>query len=286
MAKNTQVAKRPTNAPAIVEEKPDWLIEMESKGPVKRTDNFDASDVTIPRIKLLQGLSKECETFDTAKAGRFWHTGMDLNLGEKVEFVVCARKKKLLLVAPMEDGQGVLARAEDCKTWDRLGSWEVKFKDHKGKVGWEINDVDVGKSGLDQWGTSIPGEDQSPPAATLFYDYLVLLPDNLDLGPAVISLARSQIKKAKRGLNDKIQLHLNSGRPMQAVVFSATPVNDMNSSNQEFKNWSFTGAGFTSKEVFERAQELESMLGDFRVRDEDDVLNDELKGENVDSKEY
>lgn len=287
-AKTTGQAVAKTNeAPAsvgVLEEKPDYLLAMEGKGAMAREDNFDSSDVVIPRIKLLQGLSKECELFDTAKAGRFWHTGMDLNLGESIEFVICARRKKLLLVAPLDDGQGILARAEDCTTWDRTGSWEVKLKDKKQKVTWEIDDLDVAASGLSSWGTSDPDDSESPPAATLFYDYLVILPAHLDLGPAVISLARSQIKKAKKGLNDKIQLHTNSGRPMQAVVFGAKAVDDQNTSNQAFKNWHFAGAGFATEALYKQAKELSVLLQNFAVKDEEDVMGDEAEaGDKVDA---
>jgi len=71
-------------------------------------DNFDQSDVVVPRVKLSQALSEEVEAFEDAKAGTFWHTGFDINLGSEFEFVICARKKKYMLVAPLEDGQGIL----------------------------------------------------------------------------------------------------------------------------------------------------------------------------------
>ena len=124
-------------------DKPSYLAALEKGGPARNDDNFDQSDVVVPRVKLLQGLSKECETFDDAKAGVFWHTGFDEALGKELDFVVCSRKKKYLLVAPLEDGQGILARAEDFVTWDRLGSWEVKLPKQKNPVTWAINDLDV-----------------------------------------------------------------------------------------------------------------------------------------------
>lgn len=235
-------------------------------GP-RTEDNFDSSDVVIPRIKLLQGLSGECEAFEDARPGRFWHTGMDLNLGEQVEFVIISRKKKYLLVAPIEDGQGILARAEDFLNWDRLGKWEVKV-DKKTTVTWEITDTNVVKSGLDQWGTYDPNDQNSPPAATLFYEYLVLLPEHLDLGPALLSLTRSQIKAAKKGLNDKIKLHQGAGRPMQALNFLAKSVGDKNDDGQDFKNLQFTGNGFVSEDLFKMALGFADTLKDYKVQDE------------------
>ena len=236
-----------------------------------REDNFDSSDVAIPRIKLLQGTSPELQTFNSAKIGEFWHTGMDISLGTTIRFVVADRRKKYLLSAPLVDGQGVLARADDAKTWDHLGKWTVKLKDVKQPVTWEITDLDVLKSGLTKFGTSNPADEDSQPAATMFYDYLVFLPDHLDLGPAVISLARASIKKAKKGLNDKIDLHATNKRPMQALVFQATSVDEASDSGG-FKNWQFTQAGFNMDEaLFNMAREHVGSLARVRIADEADT---------------
>lgn len=231
-------------------------------------DNFDSSDIIIPKIKLLQGLSGEVEQFDNAKAGRFWHTGLDMDLGDEIKFVIGDRRKKYLLSAPLSDGQGILARADDARTWDRTGEWSVKLKGVKNPVKWVIEDTDVLKSGLTKWGSMNPDDENSPPAATLFYDYLVFLPDHLDLGPAVISLARSQIKKAKKGLNDKIKLHATQGRPMQAIMFTAKSVEETGEEGP-YKNWSFTGAGFVQDEsLFKTALEHKGALADVVIQDE------------------
>jgi len=262
------MATKKENEVAVVDSKPSYLTAMEGKS-VNSVDNFDSTDVVIPRVKLLQGTSAECETFDNAKTGLFWHTGFDVPLGNELNFVVCSRKKKFMLVAPLEDGQGILARADDFKTWDRLGSWQVKLKDRKDLVTWTIDDLNVIKSGLDQWGTYDPDDENSPPAATLFYEYLVLLPDHLEFGPAVLSITRSAVKKAKKGLNDKIQLHQNAGRPMQAIVFQAKSFTDKNTVNQDFKNWQFNGNGFASEALYNQAKELETALQNYKVQDEE-----------------
>lgn len=264
----TTTAVATTDAPKDEAQLPAFLRNY---GNVNNEDNFDSSDVVLPRVKLLQGLSGEIETFNEAKSGHFWHTGLDISLGDKFRFVVADRRKKYLLSAPIEDGQGVLARADDAKTWDRLGSWNVKIKGVKQPVTWEITDLDLAKSGLTNWGTFNPDDEDSPPAATLFYDYLILLPDYPDLGPAVLSLARSQIKTAKKGLNDKIKLHQTNGRPMQALMFEATSKTD-SADGQEFKNFVFRSAGFVQNEgLFKMALELRGALADVRIADEADT---------------
>lgn len=268
----------------IVENKdselPAYLQGME--GAAVDDSNFDQSDIVVPRIKLLQGLSNECEVFDDAKAGRFWNTGMDESLGEEIRFVIASRKKKYLLVAPLEDGQGILARAEDFVTWDRTGMWEVKIKDVKQPVTWAIEHLNVVASGLDKWGTYNPNDENSPPAATLFYEYLVLMVDEsgnvLKTPPAVISLTRSQIRKAKKGLNDKIKLQADMGRPMQALIFKAGAIKDNNSDGQDFKNWQFTSDGFAPEATFHAANQLSQFLKTYVVQDEAEVAAGESEG--------
>jgi hypothetical protein len=271
MADNkTQVAKVPDDPNTL----PDYLRNQKH---VPNQDNFDSSDVTLPRIKLVQALSKEMENYPgIARVGSFWHTGLDIDLGPKVRFIVCDRRKKYLLQAPISDGQGILARADDAVTWDREGKWTVKIKNVKEPQVWQITDRNVINSGLAEWGTSVNGDDDSPPAATLFYDYLVMLPDMLEVGPAIVSLARSQIRAAKKGLNDKISLHGTNGRPMQALMFEANGVDD-SSDGQDYKNWMFKSAGFVQDpELFEAAKSLRGALANIIIDGESTVVDDEI----------
>lgn len=259
------------NVPAVAGKQDENLPAYLQGQTYQKEDNFDSSDVVIPRIKLLQGISPEITQFDNAKVGEFWHSGMDINLGPSVRFVIADRRKKYLLSAPLEDGQGVLARADDAKTWDKTGKWQVKIKGVKQPVTWEITNLDVAASGLTKFGTSIPDDEDSQPAATMFYDYLVFLPDHLDLGPAIVSLARAAIKKAKKGLNDKIDLHATNRRPMQSLVFEASSV-DESSDSGGFKNWQFKQAGFNMDEdLFNLAREHVGSLARVRIADEADT---------------
>lgn len=265
------------NEVALKEENTSQLPAYLQNNQVVNDDNFDQSDVVIPRIKLLQGLSTEVEQYDEAKSGEFWHTGLDISLGKSFRFIVGDRRKKFLLQAPIQDGQGLLARADDAQTWDRTGSWNVKIKGVKNPVVWEITTTDVEESGLTKWGTSIPDDEDSPPAATLFYDYLVELPDYPELGPAVVSLARSQIKKAKKGLNDKIAMQANNGRPMQALIFEANSVEET-SDGQDYKNWMFKSAGFVQDEAtFKRMVEYRGALANVKIKDEGSYEGDEAQ---------
>lgn len=258
MAKKSEVKK--SEKLEVQENVPTYLGDVKPKGE----DNFDSSDCATPQVKLLQGLSPELEDFDEAKAGLFWHTGLDIPLGSELMFVVCTRKKKYLLQAPLEDGAGILARADDARTWDKKGEWTVQIG-KKQRATWAIEDLNVKKSGLAEWGTYDPSDSDSPPAATLYYEYLAILPEHEDVGPCVISLARSAIRAAKRGLNDKIAFHRSAGRPMQSLVFLAKVVKDKNSQGQEFYNWQFRSAGYASEALYKHAVKVGEILSAYRI---------------------
>ena len=242
MAKKTEVAKTTEDPNAV----PSYLKDYQDQ---HADDGFGAEDITLPMVKLLQGTSEEITVHDNAKPGTFWHTGADENLGESIQFIPISRSKMYLLQTPMIDSQGVIARAMDAKTWDRTGSWEVKI-DRKTTVTWTIDDLDVAASGLTAFGTSDPDDENSPPAATLFYRYLVLIRGREELGPCVLLLARTMIKRARKGLNDKIAHHKSHGRPMQALVFEARAAEAQNDAGQDYNVMNFYSRGFATEEEF------------------------------------
>ena len=270
----TAIAKNDENASV-----PDYLKNGVSRGT--GLESMDISDMQVPRIKLLHGTSKEPETFDTAKQGQFWHDGFDFSLGEEFEFIIAIDKKKYLLMAPLHDGQGILARAEDAKHWNPPeGSFDVKYyKDRKETVVWKLAPT-VEASGLDKFGSGDPKDKNSKPAATLFYDYLVYLPEHPEMSPVVFSVARSQIKKAKKELHKKIALLHGSGRPMQSLKFKVRALKEKNEDNQDYYNIAFASAGFATEQEFNKVLAIKERFGDFRVADEEGAAAD---AENVDN---
>lgn len=247
---------------------------------------MDASDYIVPRIKLLQGISDELTTFENAKDGIFWLNVLDIPLGETLDFIPISNRKRYLLLPPRGDTRGVLARADDGKTWNPpTGEWEVKLKNIKNPVKWvipaEVSQVvdgvekmvaihgDVRKSGLAEFGSSNPDDPDSNPAATLFYEYLVYLPDFPEYSPALLSLARSQAKKA-RDLNGKIEF---SGQPMQALKLTAKVVVETKDGDK-FNNYLFIRNGFAEEEQFDKCVGLNERYGNYRGADEEGLAED------------
>lgn len=229
-----------------------------------------ATDFIIPRIKLLQGISPEVTTYEAAKARNFWHNVLNFSLGDNFSFIICNNRKRYLLVPPMGDDRGILARAEDGVHWKPAeGEWEVKLKGIPKPVKWVINKPTVRESGLAEFGTSNPGDPDSKPAATLFHEYLVYLPDNPGISPVLMSLARSQVRKAK-DLNTKVEL---ANQPIQAMRFKAGIIDDKGVEGPFF-NYIFTMDGWASEEDFVRCVGLSKKYSSYRVAGEEDLAHE------------
>lgn len=179
---------------------PDFL-----KGQAKqsRVGNIDRSDLIVPRVKLLQAISPEVTAFDTAKAGEFWHSVADASLGTSLRAIPIIIRKSQVLWSPRNDDRGILARSTDAVHWD---DWQnedgtpkqftVKLKGSPQPVTYTLAET-VAESGLAEFGSSVPGDKNSPPAAALTYDMLWYFIDHPSLSPAVIINARGSVKKAK-----------------------------------------------------------------------------------------
>lgn len=252
-----------------------------TKGQGTGLKGLHADDYIVPRIKLLQGISDEVKAgLPGAEAGVYWLTVLDKPLGSEFNFVTINNKVRVLLLAPRDDGQGILARAEDGETWNTLGEWNVKIKNIRQPQKWAITDLDVTKSGLLNFGTSINDDKDSVPAATKFFDYLIYLPD-FDL-IAVLSLARSQAKKAK-DLNGKITL---SRVDMRGLLLKAKIITETNGADS-FSNYQFTLNGYATKEVYDIAKGYEKAFQTFKT--DESGLTGETDTSTVqpsDSKEY
>jgi hypothetical protein len=136
--------------------------------------NVDSSDRIIPRIKLIQAISPELQEFPEAKAGQFWHTTAQQNLGPSLKAIPIIIRKSYVLWAPRSDDRGILARAMDGIHWDPADAeFTVKPKGSSQSITYRTRKT-VAESKLDQFGSSIPGDANSPPAASLTYNMMWL----------------------------------------------------------------------------------------------------------------
>lgn len=230
-------------------------------GKTRKFGNIDSSDLTIPRVKLIQAISPEVTDFDTAKPGEFWHTIAAQSLGKTLRGIPILVRKSYVLWSPRSDERGVLARAVDGKTWDLPGAeFTVKPKNSPHnvtyKLGKYVTDRTSDAPALSEFGSSIPGDPKSPPAAALTYQLLWFFVDYPELSPAIMINTRSSVSPAK-ALISRIDL---------MPVESYGQMYDIGTTQEPFEggfyfNYKYTAAGFNQDaELYAR---LEAMYENF-----------------------
>ena len=219
----------------------------------KREDksNLDARDLTIPRIKIAQDQNPEVKSGDVPRGCLFLNvTGETLaEFGQPLRVIPIIQSKEYMLWRDQLDGGGLMARAkaviEEGRVrykWDKPGqTFATKIKGIVA-TSWTTKEY-VDEDGLDAWGTQIKGDPDSPPAASVHYNYLVALPD-LGNMVAAFSLAKSSVKRAK-DLNAMLEM---SQYPCYARLIRCTTEPEKNDAGQEFFNVRFKPAGLVQDE--------------------------------------
>lgn len=276
---NTAVATQPVGGAVAV---PDWMKDKAGKG----TENLTSSDIEMPRLKLLQGISEELTIFDGVKSGEFFHTLAERALGSKLEFIPLYQEKCYVLWRPRKpiDQGGILARSDDGINWNQGAdqSFNVKIDKKGTTVTWKTGKTVEG-SGLANWGTFDPTDPNSQPAATLCYKIAVLLPEFKDLGPMAMLLQRSAVKPTKKLLG-KFKM---SGAPIFGHRIIMESFVD-NGAGGDFNNYRFTSNGFVADKAecdfYEMLHEQFKKTGvKTKLEDTDDAASS--KGDNVEAAE-
>lgn len=242
---------------------------LQGKAAASLPSGVDASDMIIPRVKLLQGISPELEAFENAKNGHFWHNVLNELMGTEFEFIIASYRKKYLLMAPMNDPRGVLARAEDGVHWKPpQGTFEVKLKGVKDPQVWKLAPT-VRDSGLAEFGSSVAGDEDSKPAAVLVYEFLIYMVEYPHLSPIIMSLARSQAKRGK----DLISKITFRNAPLAGMKFKAI-VTDEVGDEGPYKNVAFQNAGWASEDEYNTVTTIAEKFTDYKVADEEGLAKE------------
>jgi hypothetical protein len=215
----------------------------------------------------LQALNPELDTYENATKGEFWHTVANISMGSQLRAVPILVRKTYVLWAPRGDDRGILARATDAIHWNPPDvEFTVKPKKSPKPVVWRTAKT-VSESGLDRFGTSIPEDANSPPAASLTYEMMWLFPDFIEMGPAIIMNTRSAVKPAK-DLLSKIE-----GRPVdhyyQQYIIGVTRAKN---AEGDFFNYSYLSDGYADEKIGMMAKDafLAYKDAEFRASDEHD----------------
>lgn len=211
-------------------------------------EDIDATDITIPQIKIGQGTSAEVKAGEIEEGDLFLNvTGEVLaKAGEPLRLTPIARSKEYLLWRDRNfEGGGVMARAKrtivegDVRyIWNKPGETFENRIGGKIKVSWTTEAEGlIPEQGLDAWGSEIPTDEDSGKAATAHHNYVVALPDHGNM-IAAFSLSRTQVKAAK-DFNAMIRM---ANLPMFARVFIATTY-DQSGGENTWKNLKFKPVG-------------------------------------------
>ena len=270
------VAKKESGVVSLVEETPDWMSKDAGQG----VEGMDASDVEIPRLVLLQSLSKQVVDGDE-RPGVFYHSVLEDSLGDKLRIIPVYVTKSFILWKPRHEGGGILARADDGVNWNPPNAeFIVKpLKDApKIMVTWKTKPT-VAQSGLDQFGSSVPDDPDSQPAATKMINIVCLLPDFPEYGPVVVTLQRGAMKVAKK-LVGKLKL-VNA--PSYGQVFEMVP-EQVDDGSGVYHNFTFTRVGYvTDKKAYEHYKEVSKQFAEMgvKVKDAESLQEGKSKTEDV-----
>lgn len=228
-------------------------------------ENIGRDDLKIPRIKILQGMSPEVRKYPgVAIPGMIWHSILNKPIGAKVNAIVLSANRKVFVWLPKKDGGDLVAVSMDGKNWDKGANTKHKVISIGKDVVWNIGN-NVSSSKLLDFGSSNPDDENSPPAASLIYEYLLYLPDFPEYSPCVFSISRSSLAIA-RNFNTLLVM---TRKPSTAIL---TSINVSETSSQD-NTWfvpQLSLAGYVSRELYETAKNMKEMFKEYTTEIEAD----------------
>jgi hypothetical protein len=231
--------------------------------------NLGEGDYKTPRILLLQGLSPQVQNFPgAARAGHFWHTGMNMSLGDEFVFVPCTANKKVVLWRPRWDqGGGILAFSRDAVNWEFGGN--TRHTVALDKSGRHTAEWDTGKnvasSGLTEWGSFDPEDDSSPPAAQEVYEYICYLPNSPELSPVLLGVGRTGLPNA-RNFNTTLRSWRMGGKPIFSLAVTCFAEEKSANGNNWFVHH-FKPMGKVNEKLYVVTKEISDRYKDFVAKD-------------------
>ena len=222
-------------------------------------EGIEDRDVIIPRLKIGQALSdevkkgqvKEGDLFLNIDARPLWTPGEPA-----LQMHVIAQSKDYVLWRDRNDDDGgIMARAVAVKEggiirykWDKPDTEFTTMLGGKMKVVWKTKTYTVEvdrrrgqepddperEDTLASWGSEVPDNPDSKPAASANHNYLVMLP-SADNAIAVMTLTRTGSRIAKK-LNSSIRSGTANGTVMPLLRFRLSTFEDT-SGLKPFRNW-------------------------------------------------
>jgi hypothetical protein len=221
----------------------------------------DVADMKRPLVKLLQDLSPEVKDLGCTP-GQFFATVINQELGRELTATIIGYKKRYILWNPQRGVEPmILARSEDGITWgegEENKTFDVNIP-NVGKVKWHTG-PSVADSGLTLFGSSVPSNPDSKPAAAETHDFLLYLHGE-DMLPVGISLARSKLTCARSLLTIAFGSEKIDPRSLKIKLKAV----DAKSDSGEFSNLVPMRAGKVTPEEYHEMVALSEKFKDFSL---------------------
>ena len=247
MAKKEESKELVTTVSAGVElEMPEWMKGMEDD--TRGSEEVGKDDLVLPRLAIVQAISPELDENDAAyiegaKSGMLFNT-LTRELMTEILVIPIKFEKPYLLWRDRKKGGGFggqFATMEEAE--DAVLSKEVPEE-------WDIVDTPT--------------------------NLCIAIPPDGKPYEIAIPLPKSKAK-VSRNWNSMIRL---AGGPRFGRVYKITSVDDKNAAGDKYKNFKVEMAGFPSKELFKKAEELFELFsaGDYGVDYSDQEGGEEEAG--------
>jgi hypothetical protein len=241
-AQSTAVAQRQTTAMATQQDVPDYIKQGQGRG----SENVEMQDMVIPRIELVQALSKCLEEggpeyIEGAKAGHFYNSVTRELYGPSLFVVPVFFKKQYLCWKDRKQGGG-------------FGGAYDAMQEALERISQEQDDQDAWEA-----------------VETAQQIVLVVNPETHETSEAVLSCARTKMKISKQW-NSLIRVN---GFDRFSRVYELFSTDDQNNNGDRYKNIGIRYVDFASMPVFKKAEELYNSIasGAIQVKIDDDYID-------------
>lgn len=227
-AASTAVVERDSTAVATQANVPDYIKGSAGRG----SENVEMADMVIPRIELVQALSKcleegSAEYIEGAKAGMFYNSVTRQLYGYSVTVCPAFFKKQYLAWRDRKKGGGF------------GGAFDSAQECHE-RISQEDN--------ADEWEA----------VETAQQILLVVDTDTYDTSEAVLSCARTKVKTSRQW-NSLIRVN---GFDRFSRIYELFGVDETNSQNQTYKNIAVRYVDFAPMAVFKAAEALYNSIAE------------------------
>lgn len=245
-AQSTAVTARPTTAVTTHQDVPDYI----AKGHLRGSENVEMQDMVIPRIELVQALSKcleegSADYIEGAKAGMFYNSVTRELYGQAVIVCPVFFKKQYLNWRDRDFGGGFGGAYDSMQ---------------------EAQDNIATREKPDEWEAT----------ETAQQIVLVVNPDTHETSEAVLSCARTKMK-VSRQWNSLIRVN---GFDRFSRIYELFGTDETNSQNKSYKNIGVRYLDFASMPVYKAAEALyQSIASGVRAVKIDDTYIDAGAGD-------